>query len=61
MIMQGLEKKIEDDDKKILNTSELVKRTDYITNITQTDNKVPSITRLVTVAAFNTKATEIKS
>ena len=61
MIMQGLEKKIEDDDKKILNTSELVKRTDYITNITQTDNKVPSITRLVTVAALNTKATEIKS
>ena len=61
MIMQGLEKKIEDDDKKILNTSDLVKRTDYITNITQTDNKVPSITRIVTVAALNTKATEIKS
>ena len=61
MIMQCLERKTEDDDKKILNTSELVKRTDYITNITQTDNKVPSVTRLVTVAALNTKATEIKS
>ena len=59
MIMQDLEKKIEDVDKKILNTSE--HWTDYITNITQTENKVPSVTRLVTIAALNTKATEINS
>lgn len=61
MIMQGLEKKIEDVDKKILNISELLKRTDYITNIMQTENKVPSVTRLVTIAALNAKAIEIKS
>ena len=61
MIMQGLEKKIEDIDKKILNISELLKRTDYITNIMQTENKVPSVTRLVTIAALNAKAIEIKS
>ena len=61
MIMQGLEKKIEDVDKKILNISELLKTTDYITNIMQTENKVPSVTRLVTIAALNAKAIEIKS
>ena len=61
MIMQGPEKKIEDVDKKILNISELLKRTDYITNIMQTENKVPSVTRLVTIAALNAKAIEIKS
>lgn len=61
MIMQGLEKKIEDVDKKILNISELLKRTDYITNIMQTENRVPSVTRLVTIAALNAKAIEIKS
>lgn len=59
MIMQGLEKKTGDVDKKILNTSE--HWTDYITNITQTENKVPSVTRLVTISALNTKATGIKS
>lgn len=58
---QGLENKIEDVDKKILNISELLKRTDYITNIMQTENKVPSVTRLVTIAALNAKAIEIKS
>lgn len=59
MIMQGLEKKTGDVDEKILNTSE--HWTDYITNITQTENKVPSVTRLVTIAALNAKATGIKS
>ena len=58
---QGLENKIEDVDKKILNNSWQVKKADYYTKITETKNKIPNFTGLVTAAALNAKATEIGS
>ena len=58
---QGLEKKIKNADKKIPNTSGLVRMTDYNTKHTEHENKIPSITGLVANAALNTKATEIKN
>ena len=45
---QGIEKKIEDVDKKISNTSGLVKKTGYKTKITQFEKKIPCVTGLVT-------------
>ena len=53
---QGLEKKIEQVDKNIPNTSELVKNTDCNTRITEIESKILSVTRLVTTAALSTKA-----
>ena len=53
---QGLEKKIEQVDKNIPNTSELVKNTDSNTRITEIESKILSVTRLVTTAALSTKA-----
>ena len=41
----------------IPNRNRLVKKIDYNTKIRQIENKVPSITGLVTTAALNTKAT----
>ena len=57
---QGLQKKIEDVDKKIPNASDLVKMTDCNTKITETENKIPTATSLVAAAALSTKATEIE-
>ena len=54
---QRLEKNIEDPDKKIPNTSKLVKKNDYKTKTAEIENKIPSVTGLVTTAALNTKAT----
>ena len=48
---QGLEKKIKDVDKKIPNTSELVKKTDNNTKSAVIENKIPCVPRLVTTAA----------
>lgn len=59
MDKQGLEKTIEDDDKKRPTNSGLVKATVYNTKITEIENMIPSVTGLVNTAAFNTKATEI--
>ena len=56
---KGLGKKIVDIDKKIPNTSGLVKKTDCNSKITEIENKIPSITGLVTTVTLNTKATEI--
>ena len=39
----------------------MVKKTDYITKITEIENKIPSVTGLVTTAALNAKTTEIKN
>ena len=39
--------KISDADKKIPDTSGLVKKTDYISKITLIENKIPSITSLL--------------
>lgn len=50
---QGLEKKIEEVDKKVPNTSELLKKPDYKKQITQNKNKIASGTTLMTIAAFN--------
>ena len=41
--------------KNIPNTGGLVKKTDYITKITETENKIASITGLVTTTALRTK------
>ena len=56
---QSLEKRIKDVNKKIPNTSGLVKKTDYITKVTEIQNKIPDITSQTTKASLNTKVTEI--
>ena len=43
-----LEKKINDADKKIPDTSKLVKKTDYSAKISEIKNKIPSISGLAT-------------
>ena len=52
---QGLEKKIEDVNKKIPNTRGLVKKAEYNAKITEIENKIPSVVGLVITAALNTK------
>ena len=49
----GLEKKIDDASKKILDASGLVIKTDYNAKITDIEGKIPSITSLATTAALN--------
>ena len=49
----GLEKKIGDANKKICDTSGLVKKTDNNTMITEIKGKIPSITGLATTAVLN--------
>ena len=55
----GLEKKINDADKKIPDTSGLVKKTDYNAKITEIEGKIPSITGLATTAALNAVESKI--
>ena len=55
----GLEKKIDDADKKMANTSGLVKRTDYNAKITEIKGKMSSITGLAFAATFNEVENEI--
>ena len=57
----GLEKRIEDVNKKIPNTSGLVKKNESNTKIPENENKIPSLTGLGTTAAFNAKVTEIEN
>ena len=49
----GLEKKIDDASKKILDASGLVIKTDYSAKITDIEGEIPSITSLATTAALN--------
>ena len=46
---------IKDVDKNISNTLWLVKKTDYGTKITDIENKIPTVTGLVTATGQNTK------
>ena len=46
---------------KILNNSELVKKTDFNTKFTDITNNIPSVTSLVTISTLNKKATVIES
>ena len=46
---------------KILNNSELVKKTDFNTKFTDIANNIPSVTSLVTISTLNKKATVIES
>ena len=55
---QNLEKRIEDVDKKIPSTTELIEKTDYNTSVTEIKNKIPNITALVTTAGLNVKNIE---
>ena len=50
----SLEKTISDGNKKILDTSRLVKKTDYNEKITKIEYKIPNIFGLVTTAALTT-------
>ena len=63
--VQDIEKRIEDVDKKIPNTSGLVNKTYYNAKITGIKNKIPrtihDITNLVTKSALNTKSAEVKN
>ena len=51
---QDLEKKNDD---KIIFTREMVKKNGYDRKITEIENKIPSVTVLLTTAAINTKST----
>ena len=53
--------KIEDVDRKIPNTSGLVKETDYNAKFREIENKIASVTGLVTTAALNAKNTKIQN
>ena len=55
----GLEKKISDPDKKIPNTSRLVKKTDHNGKITETESKILSIIGLATNYALTAVANKI--
>ena len=57
----GLEKKIDDVSKKILDASGLVIKTDYNAKITDIEGKIPSITSLATTAALNAVNDKISS
>lgn len=59
MDKQGLNKKIEDVQKKIPQMFGLSK-TNYNTKIGEIENKIPSITSLVTTVVLNANATETK-
>ena len=52
---------IENVDKKISNTSELVNETGYNRKVTAIENKISNITDLVDTGALNAKATEIEN
>ena len=47
-------------DKKLPNTSELVKKPDYITKFTEIENKVPDISNLATKAVLTQKLQILK-
>ena len=59
-VKKGLEKEIMDVNKKIPNTSGLVKKTDYNEKITEIENKIPDITNLVTKAVLNRMRQKLK-
>ena len=61
LLTKRKEKKIADVDKKIPNSTGLVKKTNYNTKITEIENKIPSFTGLVTAASPITKATKIEN
>ena len=50
-------KKIDNFDKKITNTSGLIKKTEYNAEIADIENRIRSVTRLITTAPVNAKAT----
>lgn len=62
---QGLEKKIEDADKKnvdkTMTKTKLIKKTAYNTNVREIKHKIPSAADLVTAAACDIKAIEIEN
>ena len=47
-------------DKKIHNTSELIKKIDYNTKVTEIENKIPYASGLVSKSSFDTKSTDIE-
>ena len=49
----GLEKKIDDARLKRPDTCGLFRKTDYNAKINETEDKIPTVTRLPTTAAFN--------
>ena len=54
-----LENKISEADKKIPDTSELVKKTDYNSKIVEVESKTPSISGLATNSALTTVENKI--
>ena len=60
-VKKGLEKEIMDVNKKIPNTSGLVKKTDYNEKITEIENKIPDVTNLVTKAVLNRMRQKLKA
>lgn len=61
LLTKRKEKKIADVDKKIPNSTGLVKKTNYNTKITEIENKIPGFTGLVTAASPIAKTTKIEN
>ena len=59
--LEGLEKKIEQVDKKIPNTNGLLKKIDCSTRIIDIEKNIPSVNRLVNSAVLNTKNADIEN
>lgn len=57
---QGLEKKIEDFDRKILDVSNLISNTTLKTNIDEVNKKIPDVSGLVTNTALNAKIDKLR-
>ena len=55
-----LEKKISDVDKKIP-VSNLVKKTDYSSKITELENKIPNVSGFLLTSVFNSKITDVEN
>ena len=47
-------------DKNIHNTSELIKKIDYNTKMTEIENKIPYASGLVSKSSFDSKSTDIE-
>ena len=58
---QGLEKKIEDFNRKILDVSNLISNTTLNTNIDEVNKKIPDVSGLVTNTALNAKIDEVEN
>ena len=53
--------KINKIDKKIPNSRNLVKKTDFNTKVTEIERKIPNVSRFILTSVFNSKITEVEN